>query len=102
MKHALFAVFAVLALAIPIAGCGGSEDNVTALERIINEQLPTQVEESGAKNVAVAGVSCKEGSAGGYDCTADVSGEDADGKKIDETVNITGTCNDSSCKWETK
>lgn len=101
MKHALFAVFAVLALAVPIAGCGG-EDNVTALERIINEQLPTQVEESGASNVKVANVACKEGTAGGYDCSADVTGETADGEKIDEKVDIAGTCNDSSCKWETK
>lgn len=99
MKLAMLAIVAILA--IPIAGCGG-EDNITALERIINEQLPPQVEETGAKDVKVASVSCKEGTAGAYDCTAEVTGTDAEGGKIDETVKIAGTCNDSSCRWETK
>lgn len=99
MKLAMLAIVAILA--IPIAGCGG-EDNITALQRIITEQLPPQVKENGAGDVKVASVTCKEGSAGGYDCSAKVTGTDPDGKKIDETVEITGTCNDSSCKWETK
>lgn len=99
MKLALFVVLA--ALAVPFAGCGG-EDNVTALQRIISEQLPAKVEETGAKDVKVGTVSCKEGEVGVYDCSTKVTGTAEDGSKIDETVEIEGTCNDDSCRWETK
>lgn len=99
MKLVLLVVFA--ALAVPFAGCGG-EDNVTALQRIISEQLPTQVEEQGIKDVKVSAVTCAEGEVGKYDCSAKVAGVDAEGSKFNEDVSIEGTCNDDACRWETK
>ncbi len=99
MKLALVVVLA--ALAVPIAGCGG-EDNVTALQRIITEQLPAQVEAGGITDVKVSSVTCTEGEVGKYDCSAKVAGVDAEDGEFSEDVSIEGTCNDDACRWETK
>ena len=85
-----------------ISGCSSGEDNITALERIITEQMPAEVEEASKAKIKVDSVECKDGTAGKYDCVAKVSGTDPDGKPIDESVNIEGTCNDDQCRWETK
>lgn len=99
MKLALVVVLA--ALAVPLTGCGG-EDNVTALQRIITEQLPAEVEKQGIKDLKVSSVTCTEAEVGKYDCTAKVDGVDAEGKDFKEDVGIEGTCNDDACRWETQ
>lgn len=95
------AVALVLGLAT-LAGCSESESNTVALERIITEQLPGEFESKELTDVKVTKVSCSEGKIGIYNCKTDVSGIDADKKKITDTLKIKGTCNDDSCRWETE
>lgn len=94
---------ALLVAAAALTGCEasvGTPDQATQLEDIITKQLPGKIANK-VNNPEVDKVTCTEGTAGKYDCTAKVSYDTKGGRKTSDLA-IAGSCDSKTCKWETK
>ncbi|MGB1582425.1 MAG: hypothetical protein ACPHCI_01400 [Solirubrobacterales bacterium] len=95
----------LLAAALALSGCSfsiGSGDKKTELEKIIRVQLPGEAKEAGLGAISVNEVTCVEKDAERYDCVAEISGRDAEGRPAKRTIPIDGSCDKSECVWKSR
>ncbi len=95
----------LLATALALTGCSfsvGSADQKSELEKIIRVQLPGEAKDAGLGAVSVDEVTCVEKDGDRYDCVAEISGRDAQGKPAKRTIPIDGSCDNSECVWKSR
>lgn len=96
----------LLAAGLALTGCsfsiGSTADQKSELEKIIRVQLPGEAKEAGLGAISVDEVTCVEKDSERYDCVANISGRDANGKPAKRTIPIDGSCDNEECVWKSR